>query len=172
MADEDTTMQDTMQEGNDLRPPDPPQVSDTTRPPRSAAAIRGDVAPDGSEAHQLAPPTYSLRDIQIHYGYQLASVEDIWASTDGTNYRAWDTLVREMAYVQAPDDTPAPGVSRPMDILSILPATRCHQKLYSKACQITGNKNRTSQPHSNLPSGLDQKFSEWRVFVSTDKKVL
>lgn len=167
MADDvDTEMQEsTTRNGDDYHP-----SGDTTQPRRSTASTRGDIAPDGDESRRLAPASDSLKNIRKHYGYLSASVEEIWASTEGTNYRAWDTLVHEIAYVQAP--VPAPGASRPISLLSVFPKTSFHEKLYSKAFQVTRRRSKIWKPQSDLPPGLDPNFSEWRVRVSTDKKVL
>ncbi|KAK5702836.1 hypothetical protein LTR97_003782 [Elasticomyces elasticus] len=138
--------------------------------PLSGAAVSRPTADDddGSiDQDGIADPVSLTRqELRIHHGGQVASTSDIYASTAGENYRAWETFVDKTTYVRPLDELPAAVDVRPVDLLTGFPQSKCHPVLYSKLIQVLDKK---ATPKSNPPPGLDPLFSEWVVFVSSEK---
>ncbi|KAK4894846.1 hypothetical protein LTR27_006968 [Elasticomyces elasticus] len=137
--------------------------------PLSGAATNTPTADNDGSIDQDSihdPVLLTRQELHIHHGGQLASTSDIYASTAGENYRAWETFIDKATYVQPLDELPAAVDVRPVDLLTGFPQSKCHPVLYSKLVQVLDKK---APPKSNPPPGLDPLFSEWVVFVSADK---
>ncbi|KAK5713463.1 hypothetical protein LTR15_011163 [Elasticomyces elasticus] len=119
------------------------------------------------QAGRSQPPSFTPEEIRTHHSLQLASVPDIWASTDGENYRAWETFMSKATAIQAPVPR-APEETRLVDLLDVFPVTKCYKNLSTKIVQVYDPK---ATAKDDPPEGIDPRFSKWIIFVSREQKI-